>query len=338
MANPDGAINSDMSVHEAAAAMANVTEEDFIEEEIEEPEIEDVDEPEEDDTEEIEDSEAEDDAEAEEEQQIESLADVAAALEVDLDEFQANLTTTIKINGQESDVTLTELKNGYQRDADYRQKTMELAETRKQLEANQQAQYTQLQQQANLAAAVMAEAKTALAGERAEIDKLQATDPQRWLVEVQKHQDKTNRLNQIQQQAAQAWQAQLENRDAATQQQREALMLREQQALASAIPDFNQERATQIGEYLQGIGFQSDEIANQLDHRWLVLADKARQFDGAVKTADPAAKRVRKLPKTQKPTKKAITTTRSNFEKASRRLKRTGDVRDAAAAILNMQR
>ena len=42
---------------------------------------------------------------------------------------------TVKINGQDVDVKLSELKNGYQRQADYTRKTMEVAEQRKTAES-----------------------------------------------------------------------------------------------------------------------------------------------------------------------------------------------------------
>ena len=40
----------------------------------------------------------------------------------------------VKVAGQEFDVTLDELRNGYQRDADYRRKTEELSNQRKQFQ------------------------------------------------------------------------------------------------------------------------------------------------------------------------------------------------------------
>ena len=42
---------------------------------------------------------------------------------------------TVKVNGQELDVTLDELRNGYSRDSDYRQKTEELSHQRKQFQS-----------------------------------------------------------------------------------------------------------------------------------------------------------------------------------------------------------
>ena len=51
-----------------------------------------------------------------------------------------NSTYKVKVAGQELDVTLDELKNGYSRDADYRRKTEELSYERKQLQSESEKQ------------------------------------------------------------------------------------------------------------------------------------------------------------------------------------------------------
>ena len=73
-------------------------------------------------------------------------------------------TVTVKIDGKEVEVKLSELKNGYQRQADYTRKTMELSEQRKAVEIEtQKARYERqqyadgLQQQAALLQAQLQE-------------------------------------------------------------------------------------------------------------------------------------------------------------------------------------
>jgi len=46
----------------------------------------------------------------------------------------ADSTYTVKVDGSESEVTLSELQQGYQRQADYTRKTQELASERQRLE------------------------------------------------------------------------------------------------------------------------------------------------------------------------------------------------------------
>ena len=56
---------------------------------------------------------------------------------------------TVKVNGQELDVTLDELRNGYSRDADYRQKTEELSHQRKQFQSESEKQRLDYSQKLN---------------------------------------------------------------------------------------------------------------------------------------------------------------------------------------------
>lgn len=68
----------------------------------------------------------------------ETLEGFAEELGVDPEELANHLKVTVTVNGQKKEVTLAEARTGHQLDADYRQKTMELAEQRKALEAERQ--------------------------------------------------------------------------------------------------------------------------------------------------------------------------------------------------------
>lgn len=63
------------------------------------------------------------------------VAQVESDTEVTTEVTQEPESYTVKINGEESTVTLDELRNGYQRQADYTNKTKALAEERKTVEA-----------------------------------------------------------------------------------------------------------------------------------------------------------------------------------------------------------
>lgn len=52
------------------------------------------------------------------------------------EDYEEHEVYTVKVNGQEVDVTLDEALKGYQREADYTQKTQQLGEERKSLEAD----------------------------------------------------------------------------------------------------------------------------------------------------------------------------------------------------------
>ena len=79
------------------------------------------------------------------EEEYEATEDETEYEEVDyeVDEEVAEIETapsyTVKVDGEEVEVNLDELRNGYQRQADYTRKSQSLAEQRKAYEANLQA-------------------------------------------------------------------------------------------------------------------------------------------------------------------------------------------------------
>ena len=55
----------------------------------------------------------------------------------------------VKVDGEELQVTFDELRNGYQRDADYRRKTMALSEDRKAFDAEREQEKAKIDQVVN---------------------------------------------------------------------------------------------------------------------------------------------------------------------------------------------
>jgi hypothetical protein len=74
-----------------------------------------------------------------EEEAEEALESDEVEYEVEEPDAQTDTAYTVKIDGEEFEVTLDELRNGYQRQADYTRKSQSLAEQRKAYEANLQA-------------------------------------------------------------------------------------------------------------------------------------------------------------------------------------------------------
>ena len=90
-------------------------------------------------------------------------------------------------------------------------------------------------------------------------------------------------------------------------------------------------------EYLLSAGYSPDEIDQAYDHRTIVLAHKAMQFDAMAKKGTTAKKRVVKIgnKKVLKPgAKRTKAQTQQDAEAQLRaKLKKSGDHRDAAALI-----
>jgi hypothetical protein len=198
-------------------------------------------------------------------------------------------TYTVKVNGEERAVPLSELLNGYSRTEDYKAKTTAVAEERRAIEAQKaaleptlKAQYAnQLEEATNLFAQfdpVLVEAR------QINWEALKAQDPAAY---VQAQDTVQARIDAIQHMTQQ-----VERTRAETQQQQQAQLEQERaqrfDAAASKIveqrPELADEAkfkafASETVGFLKDQGFASEEIIDALDHRVLTLADKARRWD-----------------------------------------------------------
>jgi len=270
---------------------------------------------------------------------IGTLEDLAAALEVPLDELQEQLTHTFKAADEEVTVTLSELVKGYQKDADYRRSTAKLAEERRKVEAdfNERMQkYEQqmqlLQQQFNTAEQiVLADANSP------DLAALRDTDPAEWAARREEIGDKVAAIRQAQAQTAAAYE---QYRTEALQQLKETEMA----ALTQAIPDWNDDTRQQALETMKSLGYSEQEIGNIYDHRSVAaaveLANLRKEVAELRKLKERAAdtvKRVKKtIPKLQKPGKqktRGVNVKRDTLARLKAQAQKSGNVRDAAKVI-----
>lgn len=199
---------------------------------------------------------------------------------------------TVKVNGEEREVPLSELLKGYSRTEDYKAKTTAVAEERRAIEAQRanldaevRSQYAnQLEEATNIFAQydpVLMEAR------QINWEALKATDPAAYVQAQDAVQTRLNAIQQMKQQVeanrTQAQQA-LEQRVMSERAERFDSAANE---IIKAIPELADEAkfqsfATEAVDFLRGEGFNNDEIADTLDARVLKLADKARRWDAHV--------------------------------------------------------
>lgn len=236
----------------------------------------------------------------------------------------------VKVDGQESRVTLDELKAGYQRDGDYRRKTQALAEERRALAA-EKAHAKQLLE------SLIPTLQTQAQDKWANVDwvKMAADDPAGYVAAKAEHDAHQQRL----------WLASQERQRIAEQEQaeqRKALTARladEQAKLLDAIPAFKDPKqakalSSALKSYLQAEGFTSDEVSGVSDHRALKLAHKAWLYDQSQKTRGVAAEKAKGVPKVVKPGSGARENPNTAArEQAFERLRKSGSVSDAAAVF-----
>lgn len=302
----------------------------------------DEDNTEDDDSEEVEQDEGEESESDEEQKQvdIESAGQLAEALGVSVDDLLDNLKVDVVIDGESQSVTLREAQAGYQKDADYRRKTSELAQQRREFETQAQQRAQDLEGQHQVAANVLmyVEQQMLRESDPQAMAELRNSDPVAWAAKYAEQTERKQQLEQLKQQAATAYQ---QHQQRLMQEQAEAAQLKiaeEMEALQKRVPDIK-EVAPKINGYLsESYGFTNDELRGVADHRLVDLARKAMLYDQQASKAQVAKKKVKAAPKMQKPARKAPQPDAKvqKQREAKRNLKKSGHVRDAASAIENL--
>jgi len=199
------------------------------------------------------------------------------------------------------EVTLEELKRGYLRQSDYTKKTQEIAEARNHAKQvfQQVEQHNQvLAEHLNLALEVLEPQLVDLAA--TDWDTLARQDAYEY-AEKRALFDQAQIRYQKLQQAARTNASQLQEQSAIKQQQRLAA---EQRQLLMAMPDLADPKvgpklSRSIKEYaLTEVGLTPEEASNLVDHRLVVVLNKARMYDEAIKAQSTVSKK--KLSKSPK--------------------------------------
>jgi len=239
-------------------------------------------------------------------------------------------TFTVKVDGQEVEVTQDELINGYSRQQDYTRKTQELAQQRKTIEQQQ----AELAQRDAIYSQLLPKMEAQLKGELAnepDWNALYEDDPVGYVREKQLWDEKKEKLN-----AVNAEQQRLQQEALIKQQQQIAQFVEYgNQKLLEIIPEWqNPEVATKeklaISEYaVNTLGYTPEEIQQVYDYRALLGLRNAWLNSKTVeatkkKPTQKAPARVARPGTTNRPK------TAAPVKKAKQRLAKTGKIQDAA--------
>jgi len=256
----------------------------------------------------------------------------------ELDEEQTNVeeealqpqTFTVKVDGQEVEVTQEELINGYSRQQDYTRKTQELSQQRKTIEQQQ----AELAQRDAIYSQLLPKMEAQLKGELAnepDWNTLYEDDPVGYVREKQLWDEKKEKLS-----AVSAEQQRLQQEALVKQQQQIAQFVEYgNQKLLEIIPEWqNQEVATKeklaISEYaVNTLGYTPQEIQQVYDYRALLGLRNAWLNSKTVeatkkKPTQKAPARVARPGTTNRPK------TTTPVKRAKQRLAKTGKTSDAA--------
>lgn len=273
-----------------------------------------------------------DDADAEPDKTVTDDAD-SGGLEDEPDEpvVETPPLHKVKVDGVEQEITLDEALRGYSRTADYRNKTRQLAEDRRKAETEVQAARQARDaygERLKLVDQALDEPTPDWVKARQEMspeDFLEArTD---WSLKVEQRQAvKAERERVAQEQAGEAAQQQQVYLDGQAEQ------------LQEKIPEFAKVKA-ELFTYGETQGFSRDEIAGVNDHRAIVLLNKARLYDAIVARKAKTKEKAQTVPTVKpggRPPSSAGSKAKRAREEARERLRESGKIDDAVAALMDM--
>lgn len=228
--------------------------------------------------------------------------------EEDETDFEEQDVFTVKVNGKEIDVTLEEALKGYQREADYTQKTQQLAEQRKEFEAEKsktgelQTAYMNSLQQLGQNLDILSKQTENQLGEEPDWKKAYETmDAKEYTLLVQNWQQRKENLQKIQtEQQRVAQEQQIEGEKIMRQhltQQSDLMLQKLPQWKEASVRD--KERAELI-EYAKTLGYTDEEVANASDHRAIVALYNSMKFEKLNSKTPEVKRKVRKAPKMAK--------------------------------------
>ena len=257
-------------------------------------------------------------------------------VEEEVDDSETDNVYTIKLDGEEHEVTLEELRNGYQRQADYTRKSQSLAEQRKTYEANLEAVQTERGQYAE-ALELLTKGQESVLDQFADIDwkNLKEEDPVEYMEKRIEFQDTKDRVQSLRREQSRVQEQQQEEMNQIISKKLEA----ESELLIKKLPEYSDPSSTvrdDIRKYTLDMGFSPEDEDGITDHRVVLVLHKAMMADKGSKSA--AIKKSKSVPKV---VKAGTTTTKAHKAKKSiqakrERLSKTGHYRDAANVFLDL--
>lgn len=273
----------------------------------------------------------EDNESYEEELEADVYEDEPQEDQVEEEESEQPQLYTIKVDGEDTEVTLEELQNGYSRQRDYTRKTQELAQQRKAIEAK----YQEVSQKDAIYSQLLPKMESTLKGElenEPDWNALYEADPIAYVREKDIWNEKKQKLQAVQ---AESQRLQQES-NVVQQQQLQHFVAYGNQQLLEQIPEWqDNEKASKekmaIRDYgVNVLGYTPQEMDSVYDYRVLLglrnawLQHKTQQATKVKPTEKKAAAR------TARPGTSNVPKTTTPVKRARQKLAKTGKVQDAA--------
>ena len=240
----------------------------------------------------------------------------------------------LKVNGQEIEVSLDELKAGYSRDSDYRQKTHQLSMERKDLDI----QKNSLRQSYD---AKLTELNELIATADATVRQKQGSQDLKTLYDEDptaaakldfELRQQTKQLNDMKYKAREIQQKQYDE-----------FLEAQRELAATKIPEYSDPgKADQfkvnMRNSLRNYGFNDEEIGSLADHRFLMVAKDAMSYQTLKDKRPIVQKKVANAPKVVKSgvAKSSTSSGREQIRNKIGKVRKSGDIKDASSAILDI--
>ncbi len=304
------------------------------------------------------------------EEQVEAVADEASVTDeelvyeaseetVETDEQDQNPVEeeeqpdvyTVRVNGEDVEVTFDELTKGYSRQSDYQRKTQEVAEQRRAVEKqyqNAQAQFQKTQQMEQQYIALLPQLEAKLLSEQEEpidwnaayeADPIEATRLER---QHRVHQeDRAKKLQAIQAEKQRLMQENQQRQQVQYQQH----LADQQKLLLEAIPEWADEKVrdkevAEVRKWMVDSGRFTPEQVNQVSFAGHVISLRESYLFtlGQAKVQEKRKAATSKKGKAVRPGSKAGTPNAQSaaVKNAAGKLKQTGSYRDAADLLMNL--
>jgi hypothetical protein len=241
-------------------------------------------------------------------------------------------TYSVKVAGEEKELTLSELKTLAQQGADYTKKTQQVAEQRKALEAESVAIDQARQLRDAYAERLQAMEQLLSAPEQSEnLEYLKESDPIGYAVKVAEMSQQKEQL-----QAIQAERYRIAEQQQAEQQHALQGYIAQQAArLSEVLPEYSdpvkgEKLRSDLRSFAKDIGFTDQELSMVRDSRQVLALHKAMLYDKLQKSKPDVNKRVTEANKTIKSGNSVKPVTSDQVKKQQQQLKQSGKVRDAA--------
>jgi hypothetical protein len=254
-------------------------------------------------------------------------------------ELPDDVTVKVKVDGEEVEVTLAELRNGYSRTSDYTRKAQALAEERKAFQGEAETIRQERAQYAELLPLLQQQLMQQASAEP-DWDTLYNEDP----IEAARLERQWRKSREEQSYRFQAIQAEQERlaQEAATDQVRaiQAFVEAERAKLPDVIPEWKDQdtmvrEAKELRDWAMSQGLTEQEIESLRQANHVALIRKAMLYDKGRTKVQQAKNAPKKASKVIRPGSNGtqVNVRSSEVKSASQRLVRSGRISDAAALL-----